>query len=147
MTWYKNSEGRYGASGAKGDAGEKLVELYCKENNINWEDKNDYKSQVVDKIDCIVDGEEVDVKTNIFMDYLAVELYLNNDKKVGPGWLFTTKAKKIFGVDLANEKIYSYNVNDMKKYVEENRHKSKLTKNGDEIIWVKNTQKFIMELQ
>ena len=34
MTWYANSAGRHGLSGAKGDAGEKLVELYCKKNNL-----------------------------------------------------------------------------------------------------------------
>lgn len=147
MTWYANSAGRYGLSGAKGDAGEKLVELYCKWNNLEWEDLNDYKSQVIDKVDCIVEGTLVDVKTNIFKDRLCVELYLNNSKKVGPGWLFTTKAEQIYGVDLDKRKIYSYNVSDMLSYVNENRFKSKLTKHGDEVIWVHKNETFITELQ
>tara|TARA_R100000951_G_C2588275_1_gene164169 strand:- start:93 stop:536 length:444 start_codon:yes stop_codon:yes gene_type:complete len=147
MTWYANSAGRHGLSGAKGDAGEKLVELYCKKNNLSWEDKNDYKSQVIDKIDCIIENEAIDVKTNIYMDRLAVELYLNNKKKVGLGWLFTTKAKKIYGVDLDNKKIYSYNVSDMIEYVDKNRNRSKLTKHGDEVIWVHKSESFITELQ
>ena len=147
MTWYANSAGRYGLSGAKGDAGEKLVESYCKKNNLEWEDLNDYKSQVIDKVDCIVEGTLVDVKTNIFKDRLCVELYLNNSKKVGPGWLFTTKAEQIYGVDLDKRKIYSYNVSDMLSYVNENRFKSKLTKYGDEVIWVHKSESFITELQ
>ena len=137
MTWYPNSAGRHGLSGAKGDAGEKLVALYCKKNNLSWEDKNDYKSQVIDKIDCIIENEAIDVKTNIFMDRLAVELYLNNKKKVGPG----------YGVDLDSKKIYSYNVSDMVEYVDKNRYRSKLTKNGDEVIWVHKSESFITELQ
>ena len=147
MTWYANSAGRHGLSGAKGDAGEKLVELYCKKNNLEWEDMNDYKSQVIDKIDCIVEGVLVDVKTNMYMDRLCVELYLNNSKKVGSGWLFTTKAEQIYGVDLDNKKIYSYSISDMVSYVEQNRRRSKLTKNNDEVIWVHKNESFITELQ
>ena len=147
MTWYVNSAGRYGLSGAKGDAGEKLVEKYCKKNNLEWEDLNDYKSQVIDKVDCIVEGTLVDVKTNIFKDRLCVELYLNNKKKVDTGWLFTTKAEQIYGVDLDKRKIYSYNVSDMLSYVNENRFRSKLTKQGDEVIWVHKNETFITELQ
>ena len=147
MTWYANSAGRYGLSGAKGDTGEKLVESYCKKNNLEWEDMNDYKSQVIDKIDCIVEGVLVDVKTNMYMDRLCVELYLNNSKKVGPGWLYTTKAEQIYGVDLAQKRIYSYNVSDMVSYVEQNRRRSKLTKNNDEVIWVHKSESFITELQ
>ena len=57
--WYKNSEGRYGARGAKGDLGEAIVEEYCKTNDILFEDKNDINSQVILKIDCIIDGVAV----------------------------------------------------------------------------------------
>ena len=54
MTWYANSEGRYGAKGAKGDLGEAIVEDYCKNNSILFEDKNDIVSQVKLKIDCLM---------------------------------------------------------------------------------------------
>ena len=93
MTWYANSEGRYGAKGAKGDLGEAIVTEYCKTNNILFEDKNDIKSQVVLKIDCIIDGVAVDVKSNYYMGTLCVELF--NNKKQRAGWLYTTSAKQI----------------------------------------------------
>jgi|TARA_R110000868_G_scaffold283752_1_gene544179 hypothetical protein len=147
MTWYPNSEGRFGASGAKGDAGEKLVEEYCEENGLVFVDKNDYTSQVIKKIDCLVDGVTVDVKTNIFKDYLAVEIFLDNKKKQGPGWLYTTTAEQIYAVDLDNKKIYSYNVEDMQDYAEANKSRAKRTKFNDLVLWVHKSQSFIKELQ
>ena len=36
MIWYSNSEGRFGANGAKGDLGEAIVEEYCKKNGIKF---------------------------------------------------------------------------------------------------------------
>jgi len=146
MTYYKNSEGRYGASGAKGDAGEKLVEEYCKRNALDWEDKNDYKSQVIDKIDCIVEGTKVDVKTNMFKDYMCVELW--NKRKDQEGWLYTTKAEEIYAVALDKKKIFSYNIEDMKNYVNYARDKrAKETKHGDLVIWVHSNMDFVRELQ
>ena len=142
--WYQNSAGRYGEKGAKGDAGEKLVQQYCAENNLSWKDKNDYKSQVIDKIDCIIEDVTVDVKTNMFMDRLCVELYT---VKNGPGWLYTTTAEEIYGVDLDKKKIYSYNIDDMKSYVESNKNRAKKTKYGDIVIWVHKSESFITELQ
>ena len=125
MTWYNNSEGRYGKSGAKGDAGEDVVKSYCINHNIRWEDMNDYKSQVIDKIDCIVEGVPVDVKTNINKNnQCVVELALNNKKKRGPGWLYETRAEQIYAVDLAQRRIFVYNIFDMKAYVSKNKHKA-----------------------
>ena len=54
MTWYANSEGRHGASGRKGDLGEKLVEEYFLHNSITYEHKTDIESQVHKKIDFSV---------------------------------------------------------------------------------------------
>ena len=145
MAWYKNSEGRYGASGKKGDQGEKLVEEYCKENNISWEDKNDYDSQVKKKIDCVVDGVVTDVKTNMFKEYMCVELF--NKRKNEEGWLYTTEAEQIFAVDLDNEKIFSYNIEDMKSYVGyAKERRAKENKFGDTIIWVHSNMDFVKEL-
>lgn len=145
MTWYKNSEGRYGAKGKKGDDGEALVEEYCKKNKLEFVYKNDIVSQVYDKIDCVIEGTAVDVKTNYFKGYLCVEL--ENNKKSKPGWLYTTKAKQIYGVDLESKSIYRYDIEKMKEYVEENNFKAKLTKFGDLVMWVSVEQDFIERLQ
>ena len=134
MVWYANSEGRFGASGAKGDAGEELVKQFLTDTDVPFEHKTDYKSQVIDKIDLIVDGVLADVKTNFYKGYLAVELWDN--KKQKKGWLFTTKAEIIYGVDLDGEAIYTYNVNEMRNFVLDNLNKTKTTKNGDIIIWI-----------
>ena len=125
MTWYNNSEGRYGKLGAKGDAGELVVKSYCINNNIRCEFKNDYKSQVLDKIDCIVEDILVDVKTNITKNNeCVVELHLNNIKKKCRGWLYETKAEQIYAVDLAQRRIFVYNISDMKAYVSKNKYKA-----------------------
>ena len=133
MTWYANSEGRYGAKGAKGDLGEAIVTEYCKTNNILFEDKNDIKSQVVLKIDCIIDGVAVDVKSNYYMGTLCVELF--NNKKQRAGWLYTTSAKQIYGVDVDTKSIYRYNIEDMIDYVSKNEHRAKKTKYDDTVLW------------
>jgi hypothetical protein len=134
MVWYANSAGRFGASGAKGDAGEELVKQFFTDNNIPFEHKTDYKSQVIDKIDFIVNGVPADVKTNFYKGYLAVELWDN--KKQKRGWLWSTSAQLIYGVDLEGEAIYVYNVNEMREFVLDNLNKTKTTKNGDVIMWV-----------
>jgi hypothetical protein len=144
MTWYANSEGRYGARGAKGDLGEAIVEEYCKTNNILFEDKNDINSQVNLKIDCIIDGVTVDVKSNFYEGFLCVELYT---KKNGAGWLYTTTAKQIYGVDVDTKSIYCYNVNDMVSYVSENKTRAKKTKFGDIVMWVPVKNNIIEKLQ
>lgn len=144
MTWYKNSEGRYGANGAKGDLGEFIVEEYCSRHGLLFEDKNDINSQVNLKIDCIIDGYAVDVKSNFFEGFLCVELYT---KKKGPGWLYTTSAEQIYGVDVDSKSIYRYNVEDMIQYVSKNRHRAKKTKHGDIVIWVPVTVNIIEKLQ
>jgi hypothetical protein len=145
MTWYANSEGRYGAKGAKGDLGEAIVEEYCKTNNILFEDKNDINSQVFLKIDCIIDGKPVDVKSNYYKGMLCVELF--NNRKQRTGWLYTTSAEQIYGVDVDTKSIYRYNIKDMLAYVNENSHRAKLTKYDDKVIWVPVTSNIIEKLQ
>jgi hypothetical protein len=145
MTWYANSEGRYGAKGAKGDLGEAIVEEYCKTNSILFEDKNDVISQVKLKIDCIIDGIPVDVKANYYKGTLCVELY--NKKRQQAGWLYTTSAEQIYGVDVDTKSIYRYNINDMLDYVDVNKHKAKKTKYDDVVMWVPVTTEIIEKLQ
>jgi hypothetical protein len=144
MTWYKNSEGRYGAKGAKGDLGEAIVEEYCKTNSIPFEDKNDINSQVNLKIDCIIDGIPVDVKSNFYEGFLCVELYT---RKNGAGWLYTTTAEQIYGVDVDTKSIYRYNVDGMLAYVAENKARAKKTKFGDIVMWVPVKSLIIEKLQ
>ena len=143
--WYKNSEGRYGARGAKGDLGEAIVEEYCQTNNILFEDKNDINSQVNLKIDCIIDGVSVDVKANYYEGTLCVELY--NKKRQQAGWLYTTSAKQIYGVDVDNKYIFRYNIKDMIDYINENKHRAKKTKYDDVVMWVPVTTDIIEKLQ
>ena len=144
MTWFKNSEGRYGANGAKGDLGESIVEEYCKTNSILFADKNDINSQVKLKIDCIIDGVTVDVKSNYYNGMLCVELYT---RKNGAGWLYTTTAEQIYGVDVDTKSIYRYNIKDMLAYVSENKARAKKTKFGDIVMWVPVKSKLIEKLQ
>tara|TARA_R110000868_G_scaffold24225_1_gene95972 strand:+ start:348 stop:785 length:438 start_codon:yes stop_codon:yes gene_type:complete len=145
MTWYANSEGRYGARGAKGDLGEAIVEDYCKTNNILFEDRNDIISQVRLKIDCIINGIPVDVKANYYMGTLCVELF--NNKKQQAGWLYTTSAKQIYGVDVDTKSIYRYNIEDMITYVSNNEHRAKKTKYDDTVIWAPVVLDIIEKLQ
>lgn len=145
MTWYANSEGRYGAKGAKGDLGEAIVEDYCKTNNILFEDRNDIISQVRLKIDCIINGIPVDVKANFYMGTLCVELF--NNKKQQAGWLYTTSAKQIYGVDVDTKSIYRYNIEDMITYVSNNEHRAKKTKYDDTVIWAPVALDIIEKLQ
>lgn len=133
MVWYPNSQGRYGANGAKGDQGEAIVEQYCSDNGIPFEDKNDINSQVHLKIDCMIDGIPVDVKSNFFKGFLAVELWTRSNE---PGWLYTTTAEQIYGVDVETKSIYRYNVNDMKLHVNNNKTRAKKSKKGDVLMWV-----------
>jgi hypothetical protein len=144
MTWYANSEGRYGATGAKGDRGEVIVEEYCKVNNILFEDKNDIISQVKLKIDCIIDGIPVDVKSNFYKGLLCVELYT---RKRGAGWCYTTSAEQIYGVDVDTKSIYRYNIKDMLAYVIENKARAKKNDKGDILMWVPVTTDIIEKLQ
>ena len=144
MTWYKNSEGRHGVSGAKGDAGEELVKQYLEENNINYEHKTDIVSQVNKKIDFVVEGTTMDVKTNAFKDYLAVEIATSKGK---PGWLYTSTAEEIYGVDLDKEEIYKYNLKEMIQYANDNAHRFKVTKNNSVLLWVHKENKLIERLQ
>ena len=144
MTWYKNSEGRHGASGAKGDAGEDLVKHYLEEKKINFEHKTDIDSQVNKKIDFIVDGTTMDVKTNGYKDYLALELETSKGK---PGWLYTSTAEEIYGVDLDKEEIYKYNLKEMIQYANDNAHRFKVTKNNSVLLWVHKENKLIEMLQ
>jgi len=145
MTWYANSEGRYGAKGAKGDLGEAIVEEYCKTNNILFEDRNDIISQVRLKIDCIINDIPVDVKANYYMGTLCVELF--NNKKQQAGWLYTTSAKQIYGVDVDTKSIYRYNIEDMINYVSNNEHRAKKTKYDDTVIWAPVALDIIEKLQ
>ncbi len=144
MVWYANSQGRYGKTGAKGDLGEAIVQGYCKQNNIRFEDKNDIVSQVHLKIDCLIEDVPVDVKSNYYMGYLAVELETDGNK---PGWLFTTTAKEIYGVDTRTSSIFRYKVSDMKEYVNKNKTRAKMSKSGDILLWVPVDCNFIEQLQ
>jgi len=144
MVWYQNSEGRYGESGRKGDSGEGVVERYLVENNIEYEKKEDPHSQVKLKIDFTVDGHPIDVKTNIFKGFLGVEVY---DDKARNGWIYTTTAREIYGVDLVYESIYCYEVDAMRAHVEKNKHRARLVKNGAYILWVSKNEPFIKKLQ
>jgi hypothetical protein len=145
MTWYANSEGRYGARGAKGDLGEAIVEEYCETNNILFEDKNDINSQVKLKIDCIINGVPVDVKANYYEGTLCVELY--NKRRQQAGWLYTTTAEQIYGVDVDTKSIYRYNIEDMITYVSNNEHRAKKTKYNDTVIWAPVALDIIEKLQ
>ena len=142
MVWYPNSAGRHGKNGVKGDMGELIVEMFCKLTGRKWEDRNDYKSQVKLKIDCIIDGIPVDVKTNGKKDTLTVEI---STAKKGAGWLFTTTATEIYGVDLKEREIYRYNVSDMIEYLKNN--KDLITGyNGDRLAYVSKNLDFIERL-
>ena len=144
MVWYPNSQGRFGARGAKGDLGEAIVSEYCKVNNIPFEDKNDRTSQVILKIDCLINGIPVDVKSNYYKGRLAVELWTKNNQ---PGWLFNTTAEQIYGVDVDTKSIYRYNIEDMIAYVSNNEHRAKKTKYDDTVIWAPVTLNIIEKLQ
>ena len=145
MTWYTNSEGRYGARGAKGDLGEAIVEEYCKTNDILFEDKNDINSQVKLKIDCIINGIAVDVKSNYYEGRLCVELY--HKKRRQAGWLYTTSAEEIYGVDVDTKSIYRYNIQDMLSYVSRNKERAKRNKYDDVLMWVSVESNIIEKLQ
>lgn len=142
MAWYANSAGRYGASGAKGDMGELIVEIFCKSTGRRWEDKNDYHSQVKLKIDCIIDGVPVDVKANAKGDFLVAEI---STVKKGRGWLFETTADEIYGVDIKNREIYRYNVSDMIDYIKANKDLIR-SFDGDRLAYVPKTLDFIERL-
>lgn len=144
MTWFKNSQGRYGSKGAKGDLGEAIVEEYCVANNIPFEDKNDIISQTKLKIDCLINGVPVDVKSNFYQGFLCVELYT---RKNGAGWLYTTTAEEIYGVDTETKSIYRYKIENMLQYVNENKHRAKKTKLGDIVMWVPVKAQIIEKVQ
>jgi hypothetical protein len=144
MVWYPNSQGRFGARGAKGDLGEAIVSEYCKINNIPFEDKNDRTSQVILKIDCLINGIPVDVKSNYYKGRLAVELWTKNNQ---PGWLFNTTAEQIYGVDVDTKSIYRYNIEDMIDYVSKNEHRAKKTKYDDTVLWAPVALDIIEKLQ
>lgn len=145
MVWYSNAEGRHGANGAKGDRGEEIVEEYCIKNSIPFEPKKDYNSQVVLKIDYIINGIPIDVKSNYYQGKLAVELFVKKQQRAG--WLYTTTAEQIYGVDVETKSIFRYNIQDMIQFVNENKHRAKKTKYNDIIMWVPVETPFIEQLQ
>ena len=147
MTWYANSEGRHGASGRKGDLGEKLVEEYFLHNSITYEHKTDIESQVHKKIDFSVGDRTIDVKNNVFKGWHCVEV---GKKNGSPGWLFTSSADSIYAVDYENKNIYSYDLLEMRNYINVVRWEkksAKITKNGDQVIWVNVKEPFFTKLQ
>jgi len=144
MVWYANAEGRYGEAGRKGDTGEMVVERYLKEKEIPYDKKVDPHSQVIKKIDFIVEGVSMDVKTNIFKEFLAVEAF---DNKGNKGWIYTTTAKHIYAVGLEHNSIYRYNVEDMRAHLARNQHKLKRAKNEAYLLWVPISTSFIEKLQ
>jgi hypothetical protein len=142
MTWYANSAGRHGATGAIGDAGERLVKKYFLNKKYKFEHCNDPYSQVVLGIDFIVNGYYIDVKTNGKHDTLTVEI----DKRGDPGWLYKSSAEFIFGVDINREEIYVYRLSKMREYVEQHKQES-FDYNGCTLIKVPKTLSFIKRLQ
>ena len=144
MTWYPSSEGRYGINGAKGDRGEALVQHYWLANDISFIHLTEKSSQVNLKIDCLINDIPVDVKTNVNNGSLIVELY---SRKKRAGWLFTTTAKQIYGVDIDTGAIYRYNVDDMVAYVIQNKHLARKVKKGDVLMWVSVDKNFIERLR
>lgn len=142
MSWLPNSAARFGASGAKGDLGELIVEIFCKSTGRKWEDKNDYHSQVKLKIDCVIDGTPVDVKANVKKGELVVEI---STLKKGKGWVFTTTATEIYGVDTKLREIYRYNITNMIEYIKSNRDCIR-EYNGDRLAYVPKTLDFIERL-
>lgn len=142
MAWLPNSAARYGKNGAKGDMGELIVEIFCRATGRKWEDRNDYYSQVKLKIDCVIDGVPVDVKANAKKGDLVVEI---STLKKGKGWIFTTTATEIYGVDTKLREIYRYNVSDMIEYIKENKDCIR-TFNGDRLAYVPKTLDFIERL-
>lgn len=145
MTWYNNSEGRYGTNGAKGDEGEEIVRIYCEHNKLNYEHKIDPNSQVNLKIDFIINGVPVDVKSNYFKGYLGVELY--NKRRENIGWIYSSTAKEIYGVDVETKSIYRYKVDDMIDYIRANLSRKKPNKFGDLLLWVPVKTEIIEQLQ
>jgi hypothetical protein len=143
MAWYRNSEGRYGINGAKGDLGELIVEDFCKTTGRKWEDAKDYYSQVKLKIDCIIDDIPVDVKANGKKNTLTVEMSTSKD----PGWLFTTTATEIYGVVLEGREIYRYNVSDMIAYLNKNKVLIKSYNGGTRLAYVQKNLNIIERLQ
>lgn len=144
MGWGPNSEYRYGEKGQKGDDGENIVESYLSSNSINYERLTDYTSQVIKKIDFMIEGRPIDVKTNIFKGYLAVEVY---DSKGNKGWIHTSTAEEIYAVDRGLCHIYRYNTDLMREYVDKNQHRIKTSKNGAYLLWVDVREDFIERLQ
>ena len=120
MPWYANSEGRYGESGRKGDLGEQIVEDYLKRNQIPYEKKTDYNSQVHRKIDFIIDGVPVDVKANVKPDRYSGELnhaveVIDDDGR--SGWIYSSEAEEIYAVCLKTKDIYKYKTSLMKEAI------------------------------
>jgi hypothetical protein len=145
MTWFNNSEGRYGASGAKGDLGEQIVEQFCVKNDIPFISFTDDVNQVIYKIDCFINNIPVDIKANYNNGRLVVELY--HTRKKSPGWLYTTYAEQIYGVDTASKSIYRYNIRDMKSYVNKHKERGYKSRSGDILLYVPVSQPFIERIQ
>jgi hypothetical protein len=79
------------------------------------------------------------------MGTLCVELF--NNKKQRAGWLYTTSAKQIYGVDVDSKSIYRYNIEDMIDYVSKNEHRAKKTKYDDTVLWAPVTLDIIEKIQ
>lgn len=143
MVWYENSEERFGRSGAKGDIGEKIVENFLIEKSIDYQKVTDPFSQTVLKIDFIINGKLVDVKANMYKDYLGVEVATSSKKR---GWIFTTSAEQIYNVDIDKNRIYYYNTKDMQEFASLRISDSKIVSNGARILWVSVDQSFVTQL-
>ena len=145
MNWYKTSEERHGESGKKGDEGEAFFWDFIEQQDIKYTPLTDKLSQTKRKIDGIVQGVPIDVKTNVFNGFHGVEISTHLKKK--SGWIYTTEAIAIVVVDLNNKRIYSYKVEAMKNYIDRHRYRIKQTKTGDEILWVDVQEDFIVTLK
>ncbi len=147
--WGKNSAYRHGIQGQKGDDGERIVEQYFDEHGISYTALTDRYSQATLKIDYHI-GESntpMDVKTNIFKGYLAVELH---NSKGGLGWLHTSTAEVIYAVDRDYHLIYTYGMDDMKAHVAHimsRGKKAKQAKNGAYLVWISVNTPFIKHLK
>jgi len=130
----------YEITGEKGDAGEDHVWDFCERQGWEYEKYYDINSQVNLKIDGKINGQLVDIKTNMFMDtWHAIELdkYEKGDEL---GWFNTSKADEIWAVNLETQKVYLYSIETMRDNVEtiikNNPHRHKrLSKKANNRAW------------
>jgi hypothetical protein len=113
---------RFGAVGAKGEAGEIfLFEKLQKEYQVS-----DYRQDMVLQTQGIDFGIKLpawrreytlDVKNNLYItnEYYAFKIEIESDKKAG--WFFTSKADRIYHTNAYMGKYLYYDLNELRYYV------------------------------